>query len=198
MLRRLVLSLAIVVWVCGGVFAAIPGKIQMQDYVIGATIGIDLLHGHQTGQGSHTIAINNNQAVSNICGAWATQSQAALLNQVGSAQGDCAVASVGQIFDAFGGQTQAVGECINPILQGQEFGLLGDQLVAKSEGAGSGSAYHMLGGNQSQVAGNPIGTMLESAATGAFQNSLLTGGPGATGTVISSMAVDTLQAQSID
>ena len=97
MLRRIVLSSAIVLLVSAGAFADI---IQLQDYIVGAINGIELTNGHQDGQSSHTICINNDQVANKICGAWATQSQAALLNQVASAQGDCAVVLVGQIFDA--------------------------------------------------------------------------------------------------
>ena len=84
------------------------------------------------------------------------------------------------------------------MLQVQNFDLIGSQLVAKSEGAGSGSANQMFVGNQSQAAGNPIGTMLESSSTGAFENATLAGSAGATGAVANGMAVDTLQLQSID
>lgn len=195
MLRRIVLSLAIVLLVSTGAFADI---IQLQDYIVGATNGIVLEHGHQNGQGSHTICINNDQSAQKICGAFANQSQTALLNQIGSACGDCAVITVGQIFDAYGAQTQAIGDCVEPMLQGQSFGLIGSQLVAKSDGGGSGSASHMFVGNQSQAAGNPLGAMRESSSIGAFQNSSLSGTPGATGVVTSSMNVSTMQAQAID
>ena len=195
MLRRIVLSSAIVLLVSTGAFASI---IQLQDYFVGATNGIDLLHGHQNGQGSHTICINNDQIAEKICGARAMQNQTALLNQIGSATGDCAVVMVGQIFDAYGAQTQAIGDCVEPMLQGQSFGLIGSQLVAKSDGAGSGRASHMFVGNQNQAAGNPMGMMRESSSIGAFQNSGLTGSAGATGLVTSSMTVSTIQAQSVN
>jgi hypothetical protein len=195
MLRRIVPSLAIVLLVSMGASADI---IQLQDYIVGATNGIELLHGHQDGSGSHTICINNDQMAEKICGGWANQNQTALLNQIGSACGDCAVVAVAQIFDAYGGQTQAIGDCVAPMLQGQSFGLIGSQLVGKSEGAGGGQASHMFVGNQTQAAGNPMGIMRESSSIGAFQNSSLTGSPGATGVVTSSMNVSTLQAQAID
>ena len=204
MLRQIVLSSAIVLCVSASCFAPTPpppptlGIVQMQDYVIGATTGIELVHGHQIGQGSHTICINHDQCAHKLCGTFAGQSQTALLNQVGTAFGHCAVVGVGQVFNASGGQTQLIGHCVNPMLQGQGFGLFGSQLVAKSAGGGSGQAYHMFGGNQSQAAGNPLGTMLESASTGAFQNSSLAGSPGATGVVTGSMRVDTTQAQAIN
>jgi hypothetical protein len=58
MLRRIVLSSAIVLLVSAGAFADIT---QLQGYIVGATNGIDFLHGHQDGQSSHTICINNDQ-----------------------------------------------------------------------------------------------------------------------------------------
>jgi hypothetical protein len=64
MLRRIVLTLAIVLLVSTGAFADI---IQLQDYLVGASNGIELLHGHQTGDGSHTICINNDQTAEKIC-----------------------------------------------------------------------------------------------------------------------------------
>jgi len=195
MLRRILLTLAIVLLASTGAFA---GIIQLQDYIVGASNGIELLHGHQSGEGSHTICINNDQTADKICGTLASQCQNAVLNQIGSARGDCAVVAVGQIFDAFGGQTQAIGDCVEPMLQGQNFGLIGTQLVGKSEGDGSGTASHMFVGNQSQAASNPMGNMRESSSIGAFQNSCLTGSAGATGLVTSTMNVSTVQAQAID
>jgi hypothetical protein len=84
------------------------------------------------------------------------------------------------------------------MIQGQDFGLIGTQVVGKSEGAGSGNASHMFVGNQSQAASNPMGAMRESSSIGAFQNSALTGSAGATGVVTSTMNVSTMQAQAID
>ena len=195
MSKRILLSLAVVLWVSTAASADI---IQLQDYMVGASNGIELLHGHQHGDGSHTICINNNQCAEKICGAFARQDQTALLNQIGSACGSCAVMMVGQVFDAYAGQTQAIGDCVAPMLQGQNFGMLATQLVAKSEGEGSGRASHAFVGNQNQAAGNPLGMMRESSSIGAFQSSSLSGSPGATGVVTSSMNVSTVQAQAID
>jgi hypothetical protein len=195
MLRRFVLSLAIVLCVTAGAFAGIT---QLQDYIVGATNGILLQHGHQNGDGSHTICINNDQCAEKICGAWANQSQTALLNQIGTACGDCAVLAVGQTFDALAGQTQAIGDCVGPMLQGQDFGLIGTQLVSKSHGGGSGTANQVFAGNQNQAAGTPVGAMRESSAIGAFENAALAGSAGATGAVTGGMSLSTIQAQAID
>jgi len=170
----------------------------MEDYTIGATNGIALWHGHQTGQSSHTICTDNHQAADKICGTLATQDQAALLSQIGIAEGHCAVVEVGQVFSAGGAQTQAIGDCVNPMLQGEEFGLFGSQLLSKSEGGGSGQSNNIFLGSQGQASGNPIGAMSESSSTGAFQNSMLAGGPGATGLLVNSMSVDKTQVQAID
>lgn len=204
MLRQFVLSSTIVLCVSARSFACTPpppptgGIVQIGEYVIGATTGIAFWHGHQTGQGSHTICIDNDQCAQKICGAWAHQDQTALLNQLGTAEGHCAVLEVGQIFGASGSQTQAIGDCVNPMLQGQEFGLFGSQLLARSEGAGMGQANQMFVGSQHQAAGNPIGVMRESSSIGAFQNARLAGSPGATGAVLNSMIVDTTQVQAIN
>ena len=206
MFKQFVLSSAILLCVSATCFAVTPppppppapGIVQVEDYVVGATIGIELVHGHQIGQGSHTICIDDNQAANKICGACATQGQTALLNQIGRAEGHCALVDVGQIFGAGGGQTQIIGDCVNPMLQGQEFELFGSQLVAKSEGAGRGQANHMFAGNQGERAGNPIGAMRESSSTGAFQNAMLRGSAGATGAVVNGMTVNTTQAQAIN
>jgi hypothetical protein len=195
MLRRFVLALTIVLLAAAGASADI---IQLQDYIIGASNGILLDHGHQHGEGSHTICVNNNQCAEKICGAFAHQDQTALLNQIGSAVGHCAVMAVGQTFDALAGQTQAIGDCVEPMLQGQDFGLIGTQLVSKSEGEGMGGANQMFAGSQNQVAGNPIGGMRESSAIGAFENAALAGSAGSTGVVTNGMSVSTLQAQAID
>ena len=204
MFKQFVLSSAILLCVSATCFAVTPpppptpGIVQIEAYEVGAATGIELVHGHQIGQGSHTICINNNQGSNKVCGAWANQGQGGLLNQIGRAEGHCAVVDVGQIFGAGGGQTQIVGDCVNPMLQGQEFGLLGTQLVAKSEGAGNAQANHMFVGNQGERAGNPIGMMRESSSTGAFQNAMLGGSPGATGAVVNGMSVNTTQAQAIN
>jgi hypothetical protein len=126
------------------------------------------------------------------------QGQTALLNQIGRAEGHCAVVNVGQIFGASAGQTQLICDCVNPMLQGQEFDLFGSQLVAKSEGAGSAQANQMFVGSLREGAGNPIGAMRESSSTGAFQNAMLRGSPGATGAVVTGMTVNTIQTQAIN
>ena len=195
MFRRFVLSLAIVLGVTAGASADI---IQLQDYIVGASNGIVLDHGHQTGQASHTICIDNNQCASKVCGAWAHQDQTALLNQIANACGHCAVLEVGQTFDALASQTQAIGDCVEPMLQGQDFGLIGGQLVAKSEGEGGGHANQMFVGGQNQAAGNPLGMMIEGSHVGAFENTMLGGSAGSTGLVTSGMSLLTVQAQQID
>ena len=206
MLRQFVLSSLIVLCVSATCFAPppppppppTPGIVQIEEYAVGATTGIELVHGHQTGQGSHTICIDNNQGANKVCGAHANQGQVALVSQIGRAEGHCAVVDVGQIFGAGGGQTQIIGDCVNPMLQGQDFGLLGTQLVSKSEGGGRGQANHMFVGSQRERAGNPIGVMRKSSSTGAFQNARLGGSPGATGAVVNGMTVNTTQAQAIN
>lgn len=72
MSRRFVLTSAIVLWVSTGAFADIH---QVQGYIIGAANGIDLLHGHQIGQGSNTIVITNQQSADDVFGLLAGQSQ---------------------------------------------------------------------------------------------------------------------------
>ena len=127
MLSRILLSSVIALLVSAGAFADI---IQQQGYAIGTTTnGIELLQGLQNGQGSNTMVVNNDQSTATNGGTSAQQSQSGLLNQVGSAAGDVAVVSVGQIFHAFGGNTQPIGGLVNPMLLGQSLGLLGTQLV---------------------------------------------------------------------
>ena len=75
MLRRFVLTSVIVLWVSTGAFADIH---QVQGYIIGAANGIDLLHGHQIGQGSNTIVISNQQSADDVFGLWAGQSQSSI------------------------------------------------------------------------------------------------------------------------
>lgn len=195
MFTRFVLSLAIVLLATAGASA---GIVQLQDYIIGASNGILFDHGHQTGEGSHTICVNNNQCAEKICGARAQQDQTALLNQIGAACGHCSVLAVGQTFNALAGQTQAIGDCAEAMLQGQDFGLIGTQLVSKSDGEGMGRANQMFVGNQNQTAGNPTGMMRETSAVGAFENATLAGTAGATGVVTSGMSLSTIQAQAID
>jgi hypothetical protein len=204
MLKQFVLSSAIVLCGSAGTLAvaALPpaplGIVQIEGYEIGATNGISFLDGHQTGNGSHTLCTDNNQTATKICGTWANQGQAGVLNQIGTAEGHCAVVDVGQIFGAGGSQTQVIGDCVDPMLQGQEFDLIGFQLVTKSKGGGSGQADHMFVGNQRERGGNPIGAMRESSSTGAFQNATLAGRPGAAGAVVNEMTVTTIQSQAIN
>jgi hypothetical protein len=129
MLRRILLSWVIVLLVSTGASADI---IQLQGYAIGAANAVDLLQGHQAGQGSNTIVVNNDQSAQKTGGTWAQQSQSGQLNQVGSAQGDVAAVSVGQIFDAYGGHNQAIGGWTNPMLAGHNLGLVGAQLVGRT------------------------------------------------------------------
>jgi hypothetical protein len=182
-----------------GSSAVFPGIWQGQYYHINDPfVGIYLLHGHQHGQGSNTVRTQNNQCAESVCGASAMQGQAVVFSQIATASSRCAVMDVRQNFEASSDQNQAIGDCVNPMLQSKEFHLYGTQLVAKSEGAGIGQANHMLVGSQRQAAGNPIAAMRESSSTGSFQNAKLAGSPGAIGTIVNSMAVDTTQSQTVD
>jgi len=72
MLRRFVLTSAVALWVSTGAFA---DTYQVQGYTIGTVNDVILLRGHQIGQGSHTIAITNQQSATDVFGLWTGQSQ---------------------------------------------------------------------------------------------------------------------------
>jgi hypothetical protein len=130
MLSRILLSSVIVLLVSTGASA---GIIQLQGYTIGTANGIDLLRGHQSGQGSNTVVVNNNQWAETTSGTWAQQSQSGQLNQIGSAQGDVAAVSVDHIFDNYAGQAQTIGGwTTNPMLMRLNLGLVGTHLIGKT------------------------------------------------------------------
>jgi len=72
MLRRFVLTSAIVLWVPAGALADID---QSQDFSVGSAHGVTLTQSHEPGQGSHTITINNQQSGTTISGLWARPSR---------------------------------------------------------------------------------------------------------------------------
>jgi hypothetical protein len=71
MLRRFVLTSAIVLCIATGVFADTD---QPLDFSVGAAKSVTLVQGHQAGQCSHTITINNQHSATTVSGLLGRQS----------------------------------------------------------------------------------------------------------------------------
>lgn len=193
MFRRFVLSLAIVLLVCPGVFA---GPImQYQDFTANLNEAIDLIHGHSIGNSFKSVLVTNNQSATAPCPTTACQSQFAMLNQMASGVSNSAIIGIAANLSATGFQDQFIGQSVAPKVQIQGLGLVGIQGILKSDGQGSANVHHQAILRQSQTGTNSAGTMNESTTILAMQDSDIIGQPGATGIVLSTMSVTTTQTQ---
>jgi len=120
-----------------------------------------------------------------------------MLYQYVGAQGNCAVVSSSAFLDAFGEQEQFVGSSVSMKAQEQSLGVAAQQLLFRSDGAGSGSATHTADLGQNQMGHNSAGTVTETSGINLSQTSSVTGVPTSTAQVVNSAQVMTSQAQQV-
>ena len=194
MLRKVLLSVAVVLWVSSVSFAGIE---QAQTFGVDLQEAIELMHGHQNGDSFKSIVVTNTQNACAPCPTLGAQSQFACLMQSANAIGDCAVILVGTSLTAIGMQGQMIGECCEPKMQLQSLGLNGLQAIQKSDGPGEGHTMNQAILRQTHDGANACGGMSETSTVMALQLANLTGEACATGTVVSSMDVTTTQSQGV-
>jgi hypothetical protein len=223
MLRRVSLAIAAILFVSSGAFAncndILAGSIdQYQEFTVGdimnpgISTSLNLVHGDVFGSSLQHVWIENTHVAGKPCGPCrpgirrhqcgitgcapaADQTQIADLCQEAEVQGCCGVISVNEFLDAYGTQSQFIGSGVGMKNQYQTVGLTADQVLFRSDGAGSGDAMHhvWLNGNQNGV--NSAGSVHESSTVDACQEASVSGDANSTATLVNSLTVDTLQWQ---
>jgi len=195
MLKCFVYSLVIVLLVSAGATAGIQ---QLQDFTIGVTNAVDLLHGHSSGIGSQIAVVNSEQFAPEVCRLWAIQDENAILHQAGSAVGRCAVLSLLQQGAAIGAQEQFLTDGCGPKSQGQVLGVGLVQEITRSEGPGGASATHDFVGDRLQALGSVSGSMSQDQFLHAIEQTDINGAADSEGRVTSGAVVTATQLQAID
>ena len=195
MLKRFIFSIAIVMLVSCGAFAAV---LNTQEFLSSVGNSIMLNNGMQTASGQNMLFVDNHQSAMK-CGlnAMAAQNQIGAFIQNGAACGECATIVLLQELQAGGMQMQNIGDCVDAKMQGQGLALTVGQGIAKADGPGHGDAFHSIVLNQDQSGTNVAGSMSESSSVIGLQNSNIMGDACATGQVQSTMSVTTTQTQSV-
>jgi len=192
MSKVIAVSVVLVLLIGSGAFA---GLINDQITGIGLTNTLALLHGEQTAGSMQNLIVDNAQCATGICGGLAEEFLFAAIGQSGNASGYCGIVDVVQLLGIDGTQGQMVGDGVAPKAQLQTLNVIAAQGLGKADGLGHADALHTIVVNEGQYANNAAGTMSESATVMGMQTSTLTGAPGATGIVDSTMAVTTSQSQ---
>lgn len=176
--------------------SSFAGLTQDQLSQIGLNNNIDLLHGSQNASSLQNLVVNNNQAMTGVCGGGPIQqSLFGALGQVGNTWGNCALVGLDQKVQIAGLQSQEVGQGCDPKAQVQNLGLGATMTLAKADGEGGGDALHTIVLNAGQTATNAAGNLNEAQTIMGMQSSNITGQPGATGLVNTAMCVTGTQTQ---
>ncbi len=213
MLKKVLFSGAVILFVCSGAFAMIIppaspliGSIyHQQQFLVGDPLfstnaGMssvaNLFHGTSTAGVTQALGIlNTHTACSTSCVTQGTQTQVGEIDQSVSAAGTCSVMTVSAFLDAFGSQDQFVGNSVSPKAQEQSLGLVGQQALLQSDGAGSGSAVNDAVLSQNQYGVNAMGSVTEASSVGLNQTSSVNGVAGSNPSTLSSAVVTTAQSQ---
>jgi len=203
----------------------LPGSIwQYQDFAVGNTMNpgmssvLNLVHGDGDAWALQTVDVFNTHAspmclnpcitCPNVgigiapvqfcqadCLTAATQCQDGVLYQEADADGACAIIGVNAFLDAGGMQDQMIGASTQPKSQGQSLGMAADQVLLRSDGAGSGWAANEADLFQTQAGKNAAGTVRETSGITTWQESFVGGAANSTATLAASTNVCTTQAQ---
>jgi hypothetical protein len=178
MLKRLTISVVIVLLLCSGAFAHI-GIGQAEGFSIGAVNEVWRTGGHGSAEGGNMLTVNQQQEAYNPCrGTVAIQQEGGVLGQCATAIGARGTTGVVQGAEVCGLQGQHV---TNPQNQGQLLGVNLEQSAYKNGGVGSAVGGQGFVGGQSQIISSPHGTSAESQFVGAVQYTAVSGGPCSSG-----------------
>jgi len=222
MITRVTLAVAIVLIVTTGAYAdsLLAGSIwQQQQFSVGNTINpgmsslLNLVHGDQDAWMGQFVDVHNEHAApvglsimpvavgSFPCQDWdscltkATQWQDGDLDQTVEADGKCGVISVNAFLDAAGAQEQTIGASVSPMMQVQTLGVAADQVLMRSDGAGSGEAKNNAAVAQDQFGANAGGSVDEYSYIDADQIGKVDGKAGSTASLVGGLNVTTGQSQ---
>lgn len=194
MFKQFMFTLIVVLFASHAAFATID---QMQDFMVGTTNLINLVHGDQTANAIQNVFVGEDQNANQGHGAFARQGYTGILHQVGRARGNSALILVSQVFNVLGFQGQLVGGHVGLIFQSQGLGLFAGTNLARADGGGNAVANTMYLGNERQFGTNVGATAREATNVSIQQHADIQGQPGSTGSVIATMTVGTNQLQAI-
>jgi hypothetical protein len=195
MLRKLLLSAAVVVLLCSGAFA---GFGQMQGFSIDAVNRVARVGGVGSAEGGNIAMVGHAQrAYDACCGSAAIQEETAILTQSASAVGFGGATRVRQEASVDGSQGQLATSHGRRGLQaeGQSLDVSLDMTTRKAGGIGGAVGAQGVVGAQNQMEFSPGRIITNTQFVGAAQFSAVSGGPCSDASVNNSLDVTATQGQ---
>ena len=192
MLRGFSLSVAVILLLSSGVFAAIG---QAEGFSIGALNMVQRVGGAGWAQGGNLVMVGHSQTI-HAAGIKAVQNESGILFQGAKAFGICGSTKIQQNASVDGLQNQLVVPGRHGFqAQGQSLTVGLDNVVRKTGGVGGAEGAQGFVGGQNQILVTPGGTIANSQVVGAAQFASISGGPGSNVIVNNSLDVQMGQSQ---
>ena len=192
MLRKILLSAAVILLLSSGAFADIG---QVQGFSIGALNLVGRSGGTGSAKGGNILMVGHSQEVHKpFFGISARQGEKGILVQFGSAGGTGGVSGVAQRATVQGLQGQLT-QRFGPTVQGQCLNVGLGQVAIKAAGVGGAVGAQGFVGSQSQTITTPRMISTESQFVGAAQYSAVSGGIGSKILVVNTVNVKMSQGQ---
>jgi len=192
MLRKFLLSAAVILLLSSGAFADIG---QVEGFSIGAVNLVGRCGGPGLAEGGNIAIVGHSQEVHKpFHGILARQEEKGILVQCGSAGGAGGISGVAQRASVEGLQGQLT-QRFGPTVQGQCLNVGLKQVALKVGGVGGAEGVQGFVGGQSQTINTPHMTSTESQFIGVVQYSSVSGGPGSKAIVVNTVDVKMGQGQ---
>ncbi len=192
MLRGFSLSVAVILLLSSGVFAAIG---QAEGFSIGAMNMVQKVGGAGWAEGGNLVMVGHSQKV-HAAGTVAAQKETGILAQGARAVGICGTTKILQNASVDGLQNQLVVPGKHGFqAQGQSLTVGLDNEVRKTGGIGGAVGAQGFVGAQNQVMNTPNGTAANSQFVGTAQFASVSSGPGSNVVVSNSLDVQMGQSQ---
>lgn len=192
MLRGFSLSVAVILLLSSGAFAAIG---QAEGFSIGALNMVQRVGGAGWAEGGNLVMVGHSQKV-HAAGTTAIQKETGILTQSARAVGICGATKISQNASADGLQSQLVVPGKHGFqAQGQSLTVGLDNVVRKTGGVGGAAGAQGFVGGQNQILVTPGGTSVNSQVVGAAQFASVSAHPGSNVVVNNSLDVQMGQSQ---
>ncbi len=191
MLRKCLLSVAVILLLSSGAFAGIG---QVQGFEIGALNLVGRCGGPGSPEGGNIAIVNHSQEVYKPLHSSVWQEEKGILVQCGSARGAGGVSGVAQNATVQGVQGQLAGR-FGTTVQGQCLNVGLGQVAIKARGVGGAVGAQGFVGGQTQEIVTPRMISTESQFVGVAQYSNVSGGPGSNAIVVNTVDVKMGQGQ---
>ena len=192
MLRGFSLSVAVILLLSSGAFAAIG---QAEGFSIGALNMVQRVGGAGWAEGGNLVMVGHSQKV-HAAGTMATQKETGILAQGARAVGICGTTKILQNASVDSLQSQLVMPGRHGFqAQGQSLTVGLDNVVRKSGGIGGAAGAQGFVGRQDQILVTPGGTSANSQFVGTAQFASVSSGPGSNVVVSNSLDVQMGQSQ---